>query len=103
MRVHKRVKLVQKAEIDIEVALLGVDYHYEELAAAFLQVEVVSADDMDLDKIEQIRATFTAGCEEHELTFGESMRLAGSILQSNAKYVIRHERHGNYEDPGGLE
>jgi hypothetical protein len=45
--------------------------------------------------------------EEFELTDHELVKVVmeecSSTIQSHAKYGIRFERHGNYEDEGGLE
>lgn len=38
--------------------------------------------------------------EKHEITFGEGVHILGSLLQDVARYMIRFERHGNYEKKG---
>lgn len=39
--------------------------------------------------------------EEYELTLGETLQLLLSEAQNCTKYIIRYERHGNYEKKGG--
>ena len=103
MRVHPRHNVVARARLAIEVEILDIEYAYEELARAFLRVSLAPKDEEESPaRVEQIRAIFLARCEELDLTFGEKLAVVGGILQSNAKYVIRHERHGNFETPGGL-
>lgn len=45
--------------------------------------------------------------ENHDLTEGELIRVLtgafSSLIGSQARDMIRFERHGNYEDAGGLE
>lgn len=36
------------------------------------------------------------------LTHGEFQSMIGDLLMSSAKYMVRFERHGNYDTPGGL-
>lgn len=41
--------------------------------------------------------------EKYSLTTGEKLRIFSSKLSNISKYMIRYERHGNYNTPGGIE
>lgn len=45
--------------------------------------------------------------KRHSLTDGETLRIVGEVLggwvASTAKYMIREERHGRTDKPGGLK
>lgn len=41
--------------------------------------------------------------KKHHLTDGEILMILASSISTIAKYQIRYERHGNYNEPGGLE
>ena len=40
--------------------------------------------------------------EKHQLTAGETVALVAHELAEDAKYIIRWERHGRTDKPGGL-
>ncbi len=40
--------------------------------------------------------------EKHNLTHGETVGILAELLTSEAKWMIRMERHGDYDKPGGL-
>ena len=50
-----------------------------------------------------IHGAIEAASSQYELTHGEIVSILSSYLQSESKYMVRFERHGNYEDAGGLE
>lgn len=39
----------------------------------------------------------------HELTDGEVLQMLSSFMATQAKYMIRFERHGETETPGGIQ
>lgn len=41
--------------------------------------------------------------QKHELTYGETFKLLGEIIQREAKYAIREERHPDNPDKKGDE
>lgn len=40
--------------------------------------------------------------DEHDLTDVEMLQMINSWTQTKLKYMLRFERHGHYEKPGGL-
>lgn len=40
---------------------------------------------------------------EHQITDGEWLAFIATEAQRMAKYMIRFERHGDYDTPGGIE
>jgi hypothetical protein len=58
-------------------------------------------------KLQELLIAWAESPEVHELTGPEYVQVLTDQLSNRvlswAKYEIRFERHGNYDDPGGLE
>jgi hypothetical protein len=92
----------------ILVGLSKMRYQPADLVAAFTHPELFGttwslAHDTPLPKkAGKLRIRFLELCDHYSLTNGERLMLIGSILQGDAKYIIREERHGDASKPGGL-
>lgn len=51
----------------------------------------------------EINAALIAVTEKYDLTDGEVISYISGFLANRAKYMIRLERHGDINTPGGLE
>lgn len=51
----------------------------------------------------KIQRAFLDAATEHGLTPAESAAIFAELIQTQCMYMIRHERHGSYETPGGLQ
>jgi hypothetical protein len=55
---------------------------------------------------QKLRSHLLTVVQESDLTEGEQLRVISEVysdwVASMAKYMIRHERHGNENKPGGL-
>ena len=100
MSLHPRHNIILKAHATWTRTESGSAlYNYSDLFRAFL-TEVVPFQVENQDMVDAMRRDFRVTCEEHRLTPGEQAILVGKIVQSNARYVIRFERHGNFEKQG---
>lgn len=50
----------------------------------------------------EIDQAVAAVIKTHALTYGEVFRILAALVASSAKYLIREERHGDAETPGGV-
>lgn len=59
------------------------------------------------DAENEVRTALVEAIKKYELTTGEELRILANLFGSEvgtiAKYIIRQERHGNTDTPGGLE
>jgi len=104
VKLHPREEIVHQAEIDlldVYIKIMRDDTGYRECISALARRLV-------LDELGPAELTILykidAWLERHpSLTPGEVASLLTSRIASGAKYLIRQERHGSVNKPGGLE
>ena len=104
MKIHPREEVVRQAEIDlldVYIKITRDDTGYRECISALARRLVL--DELGPAEL-AILCKIDAWLERHSnLTPGEVTSLLSTRLASKAKYLIRQERHGSVDKPGGLE
>lgn len=105
MRIHPRYFACSKAYAEANIRAVKLASTYGDIVAALVPHEVLPVS-ADPERVQAIREAIEEVCREAEcgpLTPGERMMLVGDVLCSQAKYLIRIERHGDAEKRGGEE
>lgn len=111
MKLHERHNITLEAKWFISKAACDLD-NLEQLCALYAELmfddSSVASDEkvmrlVDVDKAtSQVLCKITESSEWKCLTFGERLSVVAELLSTDAKYLIREERHGNTSTPGGL-
>lgn len=104
---HPRVMIVQqaKAEMAMEIAKIIPEYdldygdvlhsYSQSISNLFLNDKVYTC--AFHRRLEEILQVYT---EKYELSIGEKSQLLASYIANDSKYLIRWERHGNFDEEG---
>lgn len=119
MKLHPRTWIVQRAGIDVRtgldrtVQLLDLSfedalYHVAMVKAQLLKEMGAKASDVTLpENVPDVQNVLGSACYmpmmEHGLTNIELYQIITSWELSESKYMLRFERHGNFEEASGLE
>jgi len=112
MKLHEREVVVQKAkgkfvaEYYSEIEKLDIDFGEisNAFAQAILNLSLKKDEKKILDKHhEKLEEILEKTVGEFKLTYGETVNLLAVQISNNMKYLIRYERHGNFNEPGGFE
>jgi hypothetical protein len=104
--IHSRESVVHGAERDFYdfesevIGKVGTPYVHSISALA----AVLNPEEWRNPKLMEEATKFVkAWREKHGLTDGEVTKIIASRLASDAMYLIRSERHGDSDKPGGIE
>ncbi len=106
-QLHERVLISQKAGAEIKLEIGNILNKYELHYDDTIQVYGQSIANLTLKEkvilgefhreVEECLSKYT---EQYSLTIGEKIRILCDILQNDAKYLIRWERHGDFDKEG---
>lgn len=121
MQLHERQQRVSLAQTELEIKLhryqwpnYGVESNdprdlddVEMLRLLTLEIRAICLD-MEpkvkrTDNVSDLKDLIRDHQKEHELTDVELLQGLFSYCSTKTKYMLRYERHGNYDTPGGLQ
>lgn len=112
LKIHEREMIISRAKSEfiteyykkIEKLEIGYDEIVNAFAQSILNLSLNDNEKIILDKHHQfLDETLTNVIDEYRLTFGESASILSNQISNNMKYLIRYERHGNFDTPGGFQ
>jgi hypothetical protein len=53
--------------------------------------------------VSELELMIIKGAQEKGLTDGEYIQMLSKLISQRTTWMIRFERHGNYDTPGGIE
>lgn len=109
MRISKRAQEISRAQTELEIKLIEywqdhkIKYYEEQLRALTFEMRNILLDmEPKVERAETFSALkdmIRAHQAEFEMTDIEVLQALTSSMAGSLKYMLRYERHGNYDKP----